>query len=192
MLVACGDSGGGSSEASSTGETTAPSESTSEATPTTGGTTGGTSGEATTGGSSTTGEPATCDGSLQPDAFACTACTECGDWINPPPDGSYPDAMICMLEGLRDGKRVGATYGSCAQGLCDSTRLLATGMGTLISQQVIVNEMDQSMNYLGIQQLPVQDAAFFAACLDAYSVDCASTNTWFTGSSTDLTSVTCP
>lgn len=195
LALACGDSGGGeTTAASSTGEvgesTAPPGDDTTGEPPTTGGTTG--EGTSTGGGTTTTGEPAVCDGRLEADAFACTACTECGDWINPAPDGSYPAAMICMFEGLRDGKVVGATYGSCMQGICDSTRLISTGTGMLISQQVIINEMNMSMNYLGIQQLPLQDAAFFEACLAAYDPNCAVTNSWFTGASMDLTEVTCP
>lgn len=194
LLLACGGGGDDTTAGdSTTGSTTSP-ETTNTPDDTTGTpTTTDDSASSSTGPApTTTGEPAVCDGFVKDNAFDCTACTECGTWTDPPPAGSYPDAMTCMLEGLRDGAIVGANTESCSQGLCLNGRLLATRNGTVISQSVIYNQNDQSMMYQGIQELPVKDTAFFEACLAAYDPNCASTNTWFAGAALDLTEVTCP
>lgn len=191
-LSACnGGSGDTSSDDSSTGTTAAPAETTATPDDTTGAPTTGEP-EASTGILTTTGVVLTCDGMTRDNVFDCVACSECGSWTDPPPDGSYPAAMTCILEGLRDGTVVGATTESCNQGVCLNSRLLATGDGTVLAQQVVINMNNGTTNYQGIQELPLKDSAFFEACLAAYDLNCASSNNWFAGAATDHTMVTCP
>lgn len=187
LALACGDEGGGSTGTGTSTGTTGTTDPATTDTPTTGGSTGGSSS-----GGGSTGDPAVCDGSMQSDAFACMACTECGMWDTPVTGTSYPEAMVCVLEGLRDGRVVGARSQSCAQGKCLVDRMLSTHDGTMIAQQMILDENTQAMEYLGIQELPIKDTAYFEGCLAAYDVNCASPNSWFSGASVDLTAVTCP
>lgn len=195
LLSAC--PGGGddtSSGGSSTGSTAAAESSSGAPDDTTGAppTTGTGEPETTTVPDTTTGVVLDCDGETRDNVFECMACTECGTWTDPPPDGSYPEAMRCMLEGLRDGAVVGATTESCNQGICLNSRLITTGEGTLISQADIYNQNEGTHDYQGMQELEVRDAAFFEACLAAYDPNCAVSNAWFAGAATDLTMVTCP
>ena len=154
----------------------------------------GTTTTTTTGtGTSTTGAPGVCDGKTANNAFECDACTECGSWTAPLSGSSYPAALVCMLEGMRDDVVVGAeSQQACTQGKCSFDRLLTTGAGTLISQQMIFDEGDQSMKYLSIQELQFKDAAYFEACLAAYDETCASPNSWFEAASNDITDLVCP
>lgn len=187
LAPACGDSGGTSTDAASTTGTTDSTTGTTEAATTT-----GTDTTPTTTDSSTTGEPAVCDGSMPADVFQCQACTECGKWTTPLAGGSYPAAIVCMLEGMRDDRVVGAESETCDQGKCQIARMLTSGAGTLLSQQMILDQNTQMMDFSPIQELPFKEAAYFETCLAAYDETCASPNSWFTGASVDVTSLVCP
>jgi hypothetical protein len=197
LVPACGDSGDKATDATTTGGETTGSESTSgepgETTeePTTSGSTTA-PGTTTEMGTSTTGVPGVCDGSMPATAFECMACTECGSWTSPVTDTAYPPAMVCMFEGIRDGLVVGAQSESCNQGKCQIDRLLTTGNGTLISQTMILDQMDQSMKFLGISELELLETAYFEGCLAAFNVDCTAPNTWFAGASTNVDMLVCP
>lgn len=186
LAPACGDSGTTSvtEAATTTGETTTTTSPTTTAPATTG--------TGTTDGSSTTGDPAVCDGSMASNAFECSACTECGTWITPVMGPEYPAALVCMLEGLRDDRVVGGGTQSCDFGKCLNDRLLSTGMGTFLGQQMIFDENDQSMNYLSIQELQFKEPAYFETCLAAYDETCTSPNSWVIGDSVNIDSLVCP
>lgn len=189
LAPACGDSGSGSATDPTTTSETTTSEtagttdaSTTDAPTTTGSTTG----------STTTGDPLVCDGSMPANAFECAACTECGTWTTPLAGSDYPPALACVLAGIRDGVVVGAETQSCEQGKCLVDRMLTTGEGTLISQQMILDQNDQSMQYFSVQALELKEAAYFEACLAAYDVDCTVPNFWFEGASVAVDPLVCP
>lgn len=193
LAPACGDGGtisttGAETTADETTGTTAPATAATTEDPTTGPPTGTGTGTDT----STTGDPGVCDGSMASNAFECAACTECGSWTIPLAGSSYPPALVCVLEGMRDDAVVGAESQSCEQGKCSVNRMLGTGMGTMISQYMVLDQNDQSMKYLGIQELQLKDAAYFEACLAAYDETCVSPNSWFLQESVNVENVVCP
>ncbi len=189
-LSACGDSGSATSGDAGTSEADSDDASSTDAE---GSSTGGT----TAAGDSSSGGPILlCDGGTVENLFDCEPCTECGSWDDTNISDSYPAALQCMLEGMRDRALVSGSKVTCQLMKCTDNRFAVTMESSMLNQLRVYDEGMPPNNYFAPVEYTLKDPDYFESCLHATDPaevqPCASPSNWFVEQLGEHESLVCP
>ncbi|MBK8260710.1 MAG: hypothetical protein IPK80_05160 [Nannocystis sp.] len=141
-------------------------------------------GSTTSGDADTTGETTTAGPPAPEGLFACEAAEPCAAWTLPDCAGActLDAAGSCVLDQLRLRDAVSLRTRACA-GPCAVEVLLVRGQGTaeLRRQRADLGPDEVLVNYQPPMLCELRPPEFFAACLEAFTAECADPAQWTDG-----------